>query len=113
MVGDLAIVCLPSVQVHVLVLATLTDAWAHIHVVERLAVHVEQVGVALDGLDADNRIKLLQTRLGSEERHGLNLGEFVKVTGSDDTGLGVFFENLSNEVLECVLAYGNTCGITN
>lgn len=103
MVRHLAIVGLPSVQVHVLVLATLANAWAHVHVIERLAVHVEQVGVALDGFDANNLIKLSQTRLGGKECHGLNLGKFVKVTSCDDTGLGVLVENLSNEVLEHVL----------
>lgn len=41
MVADLVVIVLPSVEMHVLILGRATGSWAHVHVVESLAVHVE------------------------------------------------------------------------
>ena len=97
-VADLVVVVLPRVEVEVLILGLPGDGGADEHVVEGLAVHVEQVGVAVLGGHVGHIIEIEQTRGLLEGGDGGDLDELVEVTSSDDSGRGVLLEDLGNEL---------------
>jgi hypothetical protein len=109
-VANLVVVVLPRVEVKVLVEGTATDRRADEHVVEGLAVVVEQVRVAVGGFDADNLLQVDKPGDGQEVLDGQDLGKFVVITGRDDAGGGVQSQDLGNEVLVCKLAFVATMG---
>lgn len=99
MIADLVVIVLPGVEVHVLILGRATGSRAHVHVVQGLAVHVEEVGVAFVDGDLGNLVEVREAGLVGEDLQGLNLDEVVEVAGSDDVGLGVLLEDLGDEAL--------------
>lgn len=98
-ITDLIIKVLPCVEVKMLVLGALLKRGAGIHVVECLGVHVEEVGVPLDGVHFHDVVHITEARFLGKYGHGLYLSELVKVAGGDDSGFGILFEDLSNECL--------------
>jgi hypothetical protein len=62
-------------------------------VVELLGVHVEQVGVALQLVDIDYLVEILESGDLGVFSKGLYEGEFVKVACCDDTGVLVLGED--------------------
>lgn len=87
---------------HVLELRTLGQRGADIHVIELLAVHVEEIRVALRLLDAGHLVKIAQTGLGDEGLERGDEGELVEVACGDYFGVGVLFENRCDKGLSVV-----------
>lgn len=98
-IADLVVIVLPGVEVQVLVLGRASGSRADVHVVEGLAVHVEEVGVALVDGDLSRLIEICEAGLVRENLQGLDLDEVVEVPCCDDVGLGVLLEDLGNEAL--------------
>lgn len=98
-VGDLLVVRNPRGQMDMLVLGLACQARRDEHVVELLCVHVEQVCVALQLIDASNGIHVLQARELDVLLQRLDEGELVEVAGGDDVGVLVLAENVLSEVL--------------
>lgn len=99
-IANLVVKVLPGVKVQVLVEGATAKAGADEDMVEGLAVHVEQVGVALSGVKVDSLLEVDEAGLAQEGLHGLDLGELVEVTSGNNAGLGVKLHDLRNEVLE-------------
>lgn len=128
MVRDHIVVCDPSIDVNVLELGLrLRQRWAHFetsgwvsralflsfrlrkmhheyealteHVVELLGIHVVQVAVSLEHVDASDGIEVFH--LGSRFKVGDGLDEriLVEVARRDDVGLGVLSQDCRNEIL--------------
>lgn len=100
MIADLVVIVLPSVEMHMLILGPTPGSRAHVHVIKSLAVHVEEVGVALGDGHVDNLIEVREAGLVGEDLQGLDLGEVVEVAGCDYVGLGVLLKDLGDEALE-------------
>lgn len=98
-IADLVVKVLPGVEVQMLILGRAPGSLAHVHVVEGLAVHVEEVGVALAGGDPRYLVEVREAGLSGEDLQGLDLGEVVEIAGCDDVGLGVLLEDLGDEAL--------------
>jgi len=69
------------------------------HVVELLGVHVVQVAVALEDVNAGDDIEVFHPGPGLEVGDGLDEGVLVEVARNDDMGLGVLGQDRRNEVL--------------
>ena len=98
-IADLAVIVLPGVEMHVLIPDVASSSWTHVHVVEGLAVHVEEVGVALADGDLSNLVEVSEAGHVGEDPQRLNLDKVVEVSGGDDVRLGVLREDLGDEVL--------------
>jgi transcription initiation factor IIE alpha subunit len=61
-IADLGGLGHPCVDMHMLVLCVLLQRFADEHVVELLCVHVEQVRVALELVDARDLVEITETR---------------------------------------------------
>ena len=99
MVANLVVVALPGVQVQMLILGAPAGRGADKHVVKGLAVHVEQVRVALGGGHVGHVVEIQQPGALQEDLDGLDLGELVEVACGDDGGSGALLEDLGDEVL--------------
>jgi hypothetical protein len=89
----------PRANVGMLNLSLGCQAGADIHVVELLAVHIEDVGVSLNWGDSGCLVEINKSRFGGKSTHGLHKGEFIEITSHDNTRLGVSSKNLADEVL--------------
>lgn len=98
-VGDLLVKRNPRGQMDMLVLSLADQAGRDEHVVELLRVHVEQVRVALQLIDASDGIHVLQPRNLDVLLQRLDEGELVEVSGGNDVGVLVLAQNLLSEVL--------------
>lgn len=78
----------------VLVLDLFGERVRHIHVVELLGVHIEQISVPLLLLDFRSCICILQSRYLGVLLQRLDEAELVEVTGGDDLCVLVFRENV-------------------
>lgn len=100
MVTHLVAITSPGVDMHMLKLDLLArDARRHVHVVELLRVHVEQVRVPLLGRQLGHLVQVQQARLGHERLERRDEGELVEVASRDDRGRGVFGEDRGDEGL--------------
>lgn len=97
-IANLARIIRPRVDMHVLVLLALLalgrDGRRHVHVVQLLVVHVEQVRVALEGVDVRDFIQVVKGGDVGVGRHGGDEGELVEVAGGEDARGGVEGEDL-------------------
>lgn len=67
--------------------------------VELLSVHVVQIAVALEGVNAGDDIEVFHLRPRLEVGDGFDKGVLIEVARRDDVGLGVFGQDCRNEVL--------------
>lgn len=100
MIADLIVIVLPRIEMQVLILGPGLRRGAHVHVVERLAVHVEEIGIPLVSINPCNVVHVAEARLLGEDLQGLDLGEVVEVAAGDDVCVGVRLEDLGDEALK-------------
>lgn len=98
-VGDLLVKRNPRGQMDMLVLGLTGQAGRDEHVIELLRVHVEQVRVALQLIDASDGIHVLQPRNLDVLLQRLDEGELIEVAGGDDVGVLVLAQDFLSEVL--------------
>lgn len=108
MIGNLPLVCCPCVDVNMLKLCSSGQGPADKHVVQLLAIHVKQIRVPLQLTDPSHVIHVLQSGPGFECLQGLYVYEFVEVTARNDGSVGIFPEDLRNEIL-CMLEPSYFC----
>ena len=103
MIADLRRIFWPRVYVNVLVicLALLRQRLRHKHVVELLGIHVEEVGVALELINLDYCIKVLESRYLDILFERFNKGELIEVACSYDAGILV----LGKDVLFSLVSF--------
>jgi Holliday junction resolvasome RuvABC DNA-binding subunit len=82
-----------------LVLYLWLESLADVHVVELLAVHVEEVCVSLELRDVRSLIKIPQIRHISEVLERLDKGELVEVTSDDDLCVLILIKDVGNKFL--------------
>lgn len=92
----------PHIHMHVLKLRTFGQRRADIHVIELLAIHVEEIGIALRLLDAGHLVKIAQTRLGEKGFERRDEGELIEIACGDHLGVGVLREDGRDEGLGLV-----------
>lgn len=83
----------PRIDMDVLVLCLLGYALRHVHVVELLCVHVEEIGIALLLFDFDFGVEILEAAVFGICLQGLDEGEFVEVACRDYAGFLVLGED--------------------
>jgi hypothetical protein len=88
-----------------LVLCLAGQAGRDEHVVELLSVHIEQVCVALQFVDAGNGIHVFEPGDLHVLLEWLDEGEFVEVAGGDDVGVFVFAEDFLGLMLAAALVF--------
>ena len=93
MVADLRRLVHPRIDVDVLVLGMLLYGIRDEHMVQLLGVHIENVGVALDGLDAHDGVQVTEPRNGDVALEWGDRGELIEVASGDDLSLLVLIED--------------------
>ena len=100
MVANLIVKVLPGVYVQMFVTSSLGQIATDVHMIESLAVHVEEISVPFHGVHVDCVFEVDEAGSILEDSHRLSLGILVEVASGYDVGVAVFLENLGNEVLQ-------------
>jgi hypothetical protein len=102
MIADLTSLVLPSVDMKMLILDAPAQLLADVHMVQSLAIAVEEICVSLCLRDFGGLVNINKTGCLDESLKGRNGSEFVKVTSGNDVGLSVLLEDFCNKVLQVV-----------
>ena len=97
-VTDGVIVAHPCINMYVLISWECPgDLLRNVHVVELLAVHIEDVGIPLCLWDISRHIEVDQARILRKHLQRFHKRELVKIARGDDTCVGVVSQDLGDE----------------
>jgi hypothetical protein len=102
MVTNLSVICGPSIHVNMLELClpgppTARQLGAYKHVIDLLAVHIEEIRISLCGRYVGNVIHVFHTRDGLEFLDRRDECELIVVAGGNDASIAIYFQNFGDE----------------